>query len=76
MGVNHSARTGGKVEIYFPFFNMKVYSVVSLELPHRGNSNETTEYTVFNIKQKSHYIISNLQVCFFPVDSRTSSKQP
>ena len=52
VSVNHSARTGGKVEIYFRLFNMTVYSVVSLESPHRGDSNEYTKYTKFNIKKK------------------------
>ena len=35
--------------IYLIFFNMKVYCVFSLELPHRGNSNEYTQYTNFSI---------------------------
>ena len=35
---------------YF-FFNMKVYCLFSLESPHRGDSNEYTQYTIFNIKQ-------------------------
>ena len=35
------------------FHNIKVCCVFSLELPHRGNSNEYTQYTIFNIKRKS-----------------------
>ena len=31
---------------------MKLYSVFSLESPHRGDSNEYTQYTIFNIKKK------------------------
>ena len=31
---------------------MKVYCVFSLESPHWGDSNEYTQYTVFNIKKK------------------------
>ena len=31
---------------------MKAYCVFSLESPHRGNSNENTQYTIFNIKKK------------------------
>ena len=31
---------------------MKVYCVFSLESPHRGDSNEYTQYTIFNIKKK------------------------
>ena len=31
---------------------MKVYCVFSLESPHWGDSNEYTQYTVFNVKKK------------------------
>ena len=31
---------------------MKVYCVFSLKLPHRGDFNEYTQYTIFNIKKK------------------------
>ena len=31
---------------------MKVCCVFSLELPHQGNSNEYTQYTIFNMKKK------------------------
>ena len=34
------------------FFNMKVGCVFSLESPHRGDSSESTQYTIFNIKKK------------------------
>ena len=34
------------------FFNLKVCCVFSLESPHRGDSNENTQYTIFNIKKK------------------------
>ena len=33
----------------------------SLESPHRGDSNEHTQYTIFSIKRKSPEIILNLQ---------------
>ena len=60
---NHSTRTEGRVEISFSIFlNMKVYSVFSLESPHRGDSNKNTKYTIFNIKKK---IIPNLQLWDF-----------
>ena len=52
MSVNSSARAGGKVEKLSDFFNMKVYCVFLLEAPHRGDSNEYTKYTIFNIKKK------------------------
>ena len=40
------------MDIFSIFFNMKVYCVFSLESPHRGDSNEYTQYTIFNIKMK------------------------
>ena len=54
MSVNHSARTDGikGMSLISVFFNMKVYYVVSLESPHRGDSNEYTQYTIFNMKKK------------------------
>ena len=33
------------MDIIFIFFNMKVYWVFSLELPHLGDSNEYTQYS-------------------------------
>ena len=40
--------------IFSIFFNMKVCCVFSLESPHRGDSNEFTPYTTFNIKKENH----------------------
>ena len=38
----------------------------SLESPHRGDSNEITQYTIFDIKkEKSTSIIRNLQLSDF-----------
>ena len=34
------------------FFNMKVFCVFSFESPHRGDSNEYTQYTILIIKIK------------------------
>ena len=34
------------------FFNVKVCCVFSLELPHRGDSNGHSQYTIFKIKKK------------------------
>ena len=34
------------------FYNIQVCCVFSLESPHWGDSNENTQYTVFNIKKK------------------------
>ena len=36
----------------FDFYNTKVCCVFLLESPHWGDSNEYTQYTIFNIKQK------------------------
>ena len=49
----------------------------SLESPHRGDSNEYTQYTIFNMNKKDtiNYPKSTA-VGFFPKDSRMSSKQP
>ena len=52
MSVNHSARLVGIIGMYFRFFKMKVCCVFSLESPHRGDSNEYTQYTIFNIEKK------------------------
>ena len=47
-----------------------------LELPHRGDSNGFTQYTIFNIKITLNYPKSAAQLWdFFPRDSRTSSEQ-
>ena len=43
MSVIHSARSRGKIGIYLTF---------SIESPHQGDSNENTQYTIFNIKEK------------------------
>ena len=38
------------MDIFLIFFNMKVCCVFTLESPRRGDSNEYTQYTIFNIK--------------------------
>ena len=40
----------------------------SLESPHRGNSNEYTQYTIFNINTKTHPKLS--QVCSYEIFSK------
>ena len=40
------------MDIFSMFFNMKVCCVFSLESPHRGDSNEYTQFIIFNIKKK------------------------
>ena len=71
--VDESARSVGIIKISLIFYNMKVFCVFSLESPHCGESNENTQYTVFNIKKKItlNYPKSAAKG-FFP----TSSKQP
>ena len=56
-----SARSGDIIV----FFNMKVCCVFSLESPHRGDSNEYTQYTIFNIKKENHPKIS--QICSYGI---------
>ena len=43
------------------FFNIKAFCVFSLELPHRGDSNEYTQHTIVNIKNKNHPKLSDIQ---------------
>ena len=40
------------MDIFSIFFNMKVCYVFPSESPHRGDSNEYTHYTIFNIRKK------------------------
>ena len=42
------------MDIFSILFSMKVCCVFSLESPHRGDSNEYTQYTIFNIKKKNN----------------------
>ena len=39
-------------DIFSILYNMEVCCVFSLESPYRGDSNEYTQYTIFNIKKK------------------------
>ena len=49
----------------------------SLELLNRGDSNEATQFTIFNIKKKiTLNYPKSAATGFFPRDSRASSKQP
>ena len=51
--------------IFSIFFNMKVYCLFSFELRRWGDSNEKTQYTIFNIKKKITLIIPTLQLWNF-----------
>ena len=54
---------------------MKVFCVFPLELPHQGDSNEYTQYTIFNIKRKITLNYSkSAAIGFFPRDSKTGLK--
>ena len=64
-------------DIFSIFFNIKVCCLFSLESPHRGDSNDNTQYTIFNIKNENHPKLSQIySYGIFPRDSKTSSKQP
>ena len=63
------------MDIFSISFNMKVCCVFSLESPHRGDSNEYKQYTIFNIKKKNTLNYpKSAAMGFFPWDSRTGSK--
>ena len=78
MSAKLSARSESIIGISFRFFfTMEVCCVVSLESPHRGDSNEYTQYTILNIKRKiAQSYPKSAAMRFSPRDSRTSSKQP
>ena len=40
------------MDIFSILFNMKMCCVFSLESPHQGDSNEYTQYAMFNMKKK------------------------
>ena len=65
MSVNHSVLSGGIIDTS----NMNVCCVFSLESPHRGDSNEYTQYTILNMKKKRKSALAtcipNLHVCYF-----------
>ena len=77
MGVNHSGRSGNIIGIFSIFLKMKVFCEFLLESPHRGDSNEYTQYTFFNIKKKNQPKLSQICSCgIFPKDSKPSLTQP
>ena len=62
-------------DIFSIFFNIKVFCVFSLEPPDRGDSNEYTKYTIFNIKRQiDQNYLKSIALGIFPRDSSTSSK--
>ena len=47
---------------------MKVYCVFTLELPHRGDSNEFTQYTLFQYEKEKHPEL--FQICSYGIFSK------
>ena len=47
--------------LFFDTVQMKMCCGFSLKLPHRGDSNKDTQYTIFNIKRKLPLIIQNFK---------------
>ena len=74
MRVDNSARSGGIIRISLIFYNMKVYCVFTLESPHQGDSNEYTQYTIFQYEKEKNTLNypKSSAMGFFPRDSRTS----
>ena len=65
---DESARSGGKIRISLVSNNMKVCCVFSLESPQKGDSNEYTQYTIFNIRKENHHKLS--QICSYGIFSK------
>ena len=53
------------MDIFSIFCNMKVCGVFSSESSHRGDSNEYTQYTIFNINKKIALNYSKSAAMFF-----------
>ena len=66
-----------KWDIFSTFFNLKVCCVFSIESPHRGDSNEYTQFTIFNMRKKNTLNYpKSAAMGLFPKVSRMSSKEP
>ena len=70
MTVDYRARSGGIINrgISSIFFIMKVYCVFSLESPQRGDSNEYTQYAIFQYKKENIPKVS--QICNYRICSK------
>ena len=65
------------MDIFSIFSNMKVCCEFSLKSPHRGDSNEYTQYITFNLQKKINLNYPKSAAGgFFPRAFRTRSKQP
>ena len=51
------------MDIILIFFNTKVCCVFLLESPHRGDSNEYTQYTILHVKKENHPKL--FQICSY-----------
>ena len=60
MRVDNSAMSGGIIRIALIFYNMKVYCVFTVESPHRGDSNEYTQYTIFQYENEKRPKLSQI----------------
>ena len=77
MSVDHGAGSGVIIGIFLDFLSLKLFCVLSLESPHGGNSNEYTQYTIFNITRKIDLnYLKAAAVGFFPWDSGAGSRRP
>ena len=56
---------GHNRDIFSIFLNTKVCCVFSLESPHQDNSNEYTQYTIFNIKKENQPQLS--KICTYEI---------
>ena len=55
------------------FFNMRVYCVLSLESPQRGDSNYYTQYTISQYKNENHPKLC--QICNYGICSKGSKNE-
>ena len=67
MSISASARSGGNI-VCPTLFNMKAYCVFTLESPYRGDSNEDTQYTIFQYEKEKHPEFS--QICSYGIFSK------
>ena len=54
--------------IYFRLFCHEICCVFSLESPHRGDSNEYTQYTIFQYIKENQFQLS--QICTYWIFSK------
>ena len=74
MNVSHSANRGIIGINFRVFFDMKVCCVFLLESPHRGDSDEYTQYTIFNMKKEKHPESS--KICSYAIFSKGLKNEP